>query len=91
MSVCVGDIVRFLNDVGGGKVTRVKGKIAYVLIDQGFEIPVNLSELVVVNPEKTKNDIQVKPIETKQEKDFQISYNYIERENDVFEEEKKRN
>ena len=28
--VKVNDIVRFLNDVGGGKVTRVEGKMVYV-------------------------------------------------------------
>ncbi len=89
MSVCAGDIVRFLNDVGGGKVTRVKGKIAYVLIDQGFEIPMNLSELVVINPDKSVQTEKTKPVESISEKDFQISYNYIEREDDVFEEEKK--
>ncbi len=42
-----GDIVRFLNSVGGGRVTRVDGQIAYVDED-GFETPVLLRECVVV-------------------------------------------
>lgn len=44
-----GDTVRYLNAVGGGKVIRVEGKIAYV-DDDGFETPVQVSELVVVLP-----------------------------------------
>ena len=44
-----GDTVRYLNEVGGGVVTRVEGKIAYVN-DDGFERPVALNELVVVIP-----------------------------------------
>ena len=44
-----GDTVRYLNDVGGGKVIRVEGQIAYV-DDDGFETPVHVRELVVVLP-----------------------------------------
>lgn len=45
----VGDTVRYLNSVGGGKITRIADKIAYVDED-GFETPVLLKELVVVLP-----------------------------------------
>lgn len=51
----VGDTVRYLNSVGGGKVTRVDGKIAYV-DDQGFETPFQIKELVVVLPAGHVND-----------------------------------
>lgn len=44
-----GDTVRYLNSVGGGVVTRVDGKIAFV-DDQGFETPFQIKELVVVVP-----------------------------------------
>lgn len=45
----VGDTVRFLNDVGGGLVVRIDGRIAYVRDPQdGFETPVALNELIVV-------------------------------------------
>lgn len=47
--VKAGDTVRYLNDVGGGTVTRVEGKIAYV-DDGGFENPVLAKDLVVVLP-----------------------------------------
>jgi hypothetical protein len=43
----VGDIVRFLNAVGGGRITKIKDNIAYV-DDDGFETPVLIRECVVV-------------------------------------------
>lgn len=44
-----GDIVRYLNAVGGGRVVRIEGNIAYVDED-GFETPVLVKECVVVTP-----------------------------------------
>ncbi|MBR1935822.1 MAG: DUF2027 domain-containing protein [Muribaculaceae bacterium] len=44
----INDTVRFLNDVGGGKIVRLDGKTAYVEDQDGFERPVPTSELVVV-------------------------------------------
>lgn len=41
--------MRFLNSVGGGRITRIEGQIAYV-DDEGFETPVLLKEIVVVMP-----------------------------------------
>lgn len=49
MKCKVGDKVRFLNEVGGGKVTRVDKNTVYVLSDDGFETPVMRSEVIVVN------------------------------------------
>lgn len=43
----VGDIIRYLNSVGGGEIIRIEGNIAYVNED-GFETPVLLRECVVV-------------------------------------------
>lgn len=45
----VGDTVRFLSSVGGGVITKIVDKIAYV-DDGGFETPVLLKEVVVVLP-----------------------------------------
>jgi len=45
----IGDRVRYLNDIGGGIITKIDGKLAYV-DDNGFETPVLLKELVVVLP-----------------------------------------
>ncbi len=44
-----GDTVRFLNSVGGGVITKIEGRLAYVE-ENGFETPVLLSEVVVVLP-----------------------------------------
>lgn len=43
----IGDTVRYLNAVGGGRITRIVGDTAYVEED-GFETPVLLRECVVV-------------------------------------------
>ncbi|MDE6300580.1 MAG: DUF2027 domain-containing protein [Muribaculaceae bacterium] len=47
MAIKIGDTVRFLNSVGGGKVTKIEGQLAYV-DDDGFETPVLVKECVVV-------------------------------------------
>lgn len=49
MQLEIGDIVRYLNAVGGGRVTRIDGQMAYV-DDDGFETPVLARECVVVTP-----------------------------------------
>ncbi len=52
----IGDMVRFLNSVGGGRIVRIDGNMAYVDED-GFETPVLLRECVVVGqsqPSKPK-------------------------------------
>lgn len=53
-----GDIVRFLNQTGGGKIKRIEGNIAYVEEADGFETPVLLRECVVVAQPQTD---QTKP------------------------------
>ena len=46
----VGDRVRFLNATGGGVITRIDGKTAYVEDEDGFESPILLKDVVVVLP-----------------------------------------
>lgn len=49
MKVKRGDKVKFLNDIGGGTVTETDGlKLAKVMTEDGFEVPVPLSELILV-------------------------------------------
>lgn len=43
----IGDIVRYLNAVGGGPIVRIEGNIAWV-DDDGFDTPVPVRECVVV-------------------------------------------
>lgn len=50
----VGDRVKFMNDVGGGIVTKIVSKsMVNVENEDGFEIPTLISELVVVDDEVT--------------------------------------
>lgn len=42
-----GDKVKFLNDIGGGSVTRTEGDdLVFVMIDDGFEVPVKSSDII---------------------------------------------
>lgn len=47
MAIKIGDTVRYLNSVGGGRVVKIDGQIAYVDED-GFETPALIRECVVV-------------------------------------------
>jgi hypothetical protein len=48
MTFKVGDKVKFLNDVGGGVVTKIKQQTAFIETSDGFEIPASFSELIKV-------------------------------------------
>jgi hypothetical protein len=51
MELKVGDKVRFLNEKGGGIVTKlVSTSMVHVAIEEGFEIPVMVSDLVKIEP-----------------------------------------
>lgn len=52
--VKIGDIVRFLNTVGGGRVVKIKDNIAYVEDEDGFETPILTRECVVVGQASDK-------------------------------------
>ncbi|MCF6366528.1 MAG: DUF2027 domain-containing protein [Bacteroidales bacterium] len=78
MKIKAGDQVKFLNDVGGGKVTKIIDKeTALILNDTGFEVPVLIEELMLeitddvrrsisesVIPEKEINVFEEEPIYT---------------------------
>lgn len=50
MKFKAGDKVKFLNEKGGGIVARISNdNIVFVKIDDGFEIPVKASELVLID------------------------------------------
>ena len=45
----IGDKVRFLSEVGGGKISGFQGKdIVMVMDEDGFEIPTSIHDVVVV-------------------------------------------
>lgn len=52
----IGDTVRYLNNVGGGKIVRIEGNLA-IVDDDGFETPVLLRECVVVR--KAEDDMLI--------------------------------
>lgn len=70
----IGDKVKFLNAVGGGVVTGFQGKnIANVEDDDGFEVPMLISQLVAVdtNPdEKIEKNVPVIQVQNKTEDEF---------------------
>lgn len=54
-----GDKVRFLNDVGGGTIVRIiDSKMALVAIEDGFEIPVMMHELIASEEQSRRNTAQ---------------------------------
>lgn len=57
----IGDKVRFLNDVGGGKVTAFRpGGIVLIEDEDGFEVPMPQHEVVVIE-EKPKGEKKTAP------------------------------
>ncbi len=77
MKITKGDKVRFLNDVGGGVVSRIEGgKLAYVIDEDGFEIPALLSDIVLVEKAEqsitsNNNSPAAKPVEEVVEVEYQ--------------------
>lgn len=63
--VKVNDIVRFLNDVGGGRVTRIDGKTVYVADEDGFERPALARDVVIVGEAGTKAKSYERPLDIK--------------------------
>ena len=48
----IGDKVRFVSEVGGGIVTRFEGKnTVFVEDEDGFEVPMLVSQVVVIDEE----------------------------------------
>lgn len=65
MNINIGDTVRFLREVGGGKVTGFrKGGLILVEAEDGFEIPMLESDLVVIPNEANKYNTTEKNRET---------------------------
>ena len=59
----IGDKVRFLSEVGGGRVAGFQGKeIVLVEDEDGFEVPMRVTEVVVIGEEDydTKHMVEVK-------------------------------
>lgn len=66
MKLRIGDKVRFLNEVGEGTVSRIKDKnTVFVELQDGFEIPFQVSQLVPIHTElivsKDAENIELNP------------------------------
>ena len=60
MKFRIGDSVRFLNETGGGKITRMDDRdYLYVMTEDGFEIPVRDNELILQNPSSGAPDDRI--------------------------------
>ena len=59
----IGDIVRFLNSVGGGRITKIKDNLAWVEDEDGFETPTLIRECVVVHTAEEMAAAKAKPKE----------------------------
>lgn len=89
MNVRVGDKVRFLNEVGGGKVVKIIDKRKVLVETQdGFEIPVIASDLVVIdsvsddkikgNNSNISNDIKSTNKNSQSTDKVDVSVNYVD-------------
>ena len=72
----IGDKVRFLNEVGGGRVAGFQGKNTVLVEDEdGFEIPMLITECVVIDtndyniPVKTEDKGQVSKVKPQESSD----------------------
>jgi hypothetical protein len=73
MNFTSGDQVKFLNDVGGGIIQSVDNKIAQVLMDDGFEVPVLVSELILVKKASEGSFIEKNEVITESDRDEEYS------------------
>jgi len=81
MNIKAGDKVRFLDAAGGGTVIRIEGRLAFVEDEDGFEIPVLISELVVVEkPESVTATDKQQEVEKPADDVSEETYEYEEDE-----------
>lgn len=58
----IGDKVRFLNEVGGGRVSGFQGKDVVLVEDEdGFDVPMRMSDVVVIGDENYDTSNMVSP------------------------------
>ncbi len=84
MKINIGDKVRFLNDVGGGKVTKIIDKYSVLLLNEfGFEVPSPIKDLVVIE-EATYVDESKAGNNTTNSDDGVVQSDVIVDTNDIF-------
>lgn len=55
MNFNIGNKVKFLNDIGGGIITRIEKKQIFVLRDDGFELPASPNQLLLDDSFQAEN------------------------------------
>jgi len=79
MNFKVGDKVKFLNDTGGGEITKVLSKdMVNVLNEDGFEVPVLMEELLKVDQEE--DHVQAETFSVTEETEALDDFNVFEEE-----------
>jgi hypothetical protein len=64
MKYKIGDKVKFLNEVGGGTISKITGSsMVYVIDNDGFEIPVRATDIVVVGRDEYRKTSSVISLE----------------------------
>ncbi len=90
MTFNVGDKVKFLNDVGGGIITKIRQQTAFIETNDGFEIPAPFSEIIKIEQEgfggMSKPAIPVKPQPQKKVEEAYSNNDEIEDDTDDGEE-----
>ena len=72
-----GDKVRFLSEIGGGRVAGFQGKdIVLVEDEDGFEVPMRTSEIVVIGEEdyETRHVVEIKNEKKREDREAAIAY-----------------
>lgn len=81
MKLRVGDKVKFLNESGGGIISKIiSSKMVNVAIEDGFEIPTLISELITIETIDTSDKTSNESFNIKLSKDnYETENNYEER------------
>ncbi|MDG5800424.1 DUF2027 domain-containing protein [Marinilabiliaceae bacterium ANBcel2] len=83
MMIEYGDKVKFLNDIGGGVVTKIEGDLVFVEDADGFEMPVPSYELVVEEKRSAGDGVDNSDVKTEEK----VGYNEDVSEKVAFHEE----
>jgi len=78
MNIKEGDTVRFLNDIGGGVVTKIIDRFSVEITNEdGFDIPVKISELVVIDDVEYSSSSKNNDIHNEKETEIDINTDNI--------------
>ena len=90
----IGDKVRFLSEIGGGRVAGFQGKNVVLVEDEdGFQVPMAINEVVVIGDENydTSRVVEIKQQQAKAKETVKLTEKAVSLEefNKLFEKENK--